>query len=186
MCWPGLPSKGLACHCCQQKCSRRCLWRGAGTLEGAQDHPSLSDMATSHQHWASLSPLALARGPPHLCAPPVCRMELGDGWTRGRHSRNMSGAVHTWRDHKMPWVYGPVPLEPPPCCFPTRWEKNTPRAHWRAWDEVCETQGCKELLRNTVGLGSAPPGIQVWDQLQSRSYSLTSSLSQARKRGTVL
>lgn len=60
-------------------------------------------------------------------------------------------------------------------------------AHWRAWGKVCKEkpQGWKELLSNTSGMGSAP-GIQVWEQLQSRSYSPTSTPSQARKRGTVL
>lgn len=125
MCWPGLPDKGLARPCCQQKCSRRCLWRGAGALEGAQDHPSLSGMTTGHQHWACLSPLALAQ----LCAPQICVQDgAGHGWTRGRHSRNVPGAAHTWGNHRMPWVHGAAPLEPPPCCFPTRWEPNTPRA----------------------------------------------------------
>lgn len=186
MCWPGLPGKGLARPCCQQKCSRRCLWRGAGALEGAQDHPSLPGTATGHQHWACLSPLALAQ----LCAPQICVQDgAGHGWTWGRHSRNVPGAAHTWGNHRMPWVHGAAPLEPPPCCFPTRWEPNNSQgwAHWRAWGKVCKEkpQGWKELLSNTSGMGSAP-GIQVWEQLQSRSYSLTSTPAQARKRGTVL
>lgn len=131
MCWPGLPGKGVACHCCQPKCSRRCLWSGAGALDGAQDHTSqpeaLAGMATSHQHWASLSPVALAWGSPHLCAPPVRRMELGGMDRHGAGTAGMCQGLLTCGESQMPWVYGPASLGPPPwllpaCCSPTRWE----------------------------------------------------------------
>lgn len=140
MCWPGLPGKGVACHCCQPKCSRRCLWSGAGALDGAQDHTSqpeaLAGMATSHQHWASLSPVALAWGPPHLCAPPVRRMELGGMDGHGAGTAGTCQGLLTCGESQMPWVYAPASLGPPPwllpaCCSPTRWEpKHTQdRAH---------------------------------------------------------
>lgn len=57
--------------------------RGWGS-GGGTGPKALAGMATSHQHWASLSPLALAQGPPHLCALPVCKMELGGMDGRGQ------------------------------------------------------------------------------------------------------
>lgn len=153
MCWPGLPGKGVACHCFQQKCSRRCLWSRAGALDGAQDHPSqpeaLAGMATSHQHWASLSPVPLAQWPPHFCAPPVCRMELG---RMGGHGADTAGtrqglltcgesrnALGLWTS--FPWT----PSLAAPCLL-LSCKVGTkacpglgpPWAHWKAQNKVCK------------------------------------------------
>lgn len=153
MCWPGLPGKGVACHCCQPKCSRRCLWSGAGAPGGAQDHPSqpeaLAGMATSHQHWASLSPVALAWGPPHLCAPPVRRMELGGMDGHGAGTAGTCQGLLTCGESQMPWVYAPASLGHPslaaPCLLLSHKVgtkahpgQGPPWAHWKAQNKVCK------------------------------------------------
>lgn len=142
-------------------------------------------------------------GTDRVATPPLCRMGLEgmDGHGAGT-AGTCQGLLTCGRITKCPGImdqlpWNPLPGSSLPAAFPQGGNKNTPStgpcwAHWKAQDKVCkpslkqEFQGCKEVLSNMVGLGAAPLGIQVWDQLQSRSYSLKSTLSQARKRRSVL
>lgn len=49
---------------------------------------------------------------PLLCTPCVQDGAGKDGWTRGRHSRNTSGAAHVWGITKCPGFMDQLPLDP--------------------------------------------------------------------------
>lgn len=67
--------------------------RGWGS-GGGTGPEALAGMATSHQHWAS----GPGMGGHHtcVCTPGVQDGAGRDGWARGRHSRNVSGAAPVW------------------------------------------------------------------------------------------
>lgn len=106
------------------------LWRGHRTTLPSLRHclawlqPTSIGLPSALWQWQGGHPT-----PVH----PLCAgWDWGNGWTWGRHSRNVSAAAHLWDNHKMPWDYGPASLEPPPwllpaCCFPTRWEQKHPQ-----------------------------------------------------------